>query len=83
MAYAIEAYEAPGAIALARIYSVAELKMLVEQTCKLRRDPEAVRAEIDKADNEEWIENNLDSVFVFKNPDGEIENFSIGDFFDE
>ena len=53
---------------------------MLEQTAKLRRDPDKVKAEIDAAENEEWIDKNLDAVFVFKNPDGDEENFSIGDF---
>lgn len=54
--------------------------MLLEQTAKLRRDPDKVKAEIDRQENEEWIDKNMDAIFTFKNPDGEEENFSIEDF---
>jgi hypothetical protein len=56
------------------------LQLLLEQTAKLRRDPDKVKAEIDAAENEEWIDKNMEAVFVFKNDSGEEESFRIDDF---
>lgn len=64
---------------LAESLSFAELQSLVEQTCKLRRDPEQIKGEIIAAEKEDWIEKNQDAVFVFKGAEGE-ESFSISDF---
>lgn len=64
---------------LAESLSFAELQLLVEQTCKLRRDPEQVKAEIIAAEKEEWIDKNRDAIFIFEGTDGD-ESFSVSDF---
>lgn len=79
MAQLLEAYES-NAIPLAKMYSFAELNLLLNQTAKLRRDPEAVKAEVDRAKSEEWIDDNRDARFTFTDPEGNEEFFSLGEF---
>lgn len=76
----VEAYEAPGAIALAEIFDYDYLQALLEQTARLRRDPTQVKAEIDKIEHQEWCEKNRDAVFVLTDEDGQQEAFSIEEF---
>jgi hypothetical protein len=76
MAWAIEAYEAQGAIALAQQFSYSDLHLLLEQTSKLRRDPEEHRKAVDKAETEQWLIDNQSTQFVSE--DGDI--FSMEEF---
>lgn len=77
MAWAIEAYEASGAIALASEFSFAELQLLIEQTCKLRRDPQEHRKAINLAETEAFLEDNRETIFT--STDGD--SFSMEEFF--
>jgi hypothetical protein len=76
MAWLIEAYEVPGAIAIAQTYSYTDLHLLLEQTAKLRRDPEQHRKAVDKAETEQWLNDNQTTQFVSE--DGQI--FSMDEF---
>jgi hypothetical protein len=77
MAYAIEAYEATGAIALAQIYSISDLQLLIGQTAKLRRDPAEYKKEVDRADTARFLEEEVDTVFTSEDGD----TFSLSQFF--
>lgn len=76
MAIAIEVYGTKGAIALAGIYDYASLGLLIEQTTLHRRDP----AEIEREENERWLEENKDAAFVLTNDDGTQEYISVEEF---
>jgi hypothetical protein len=76
MAMAIEAYEAPGAIAIAQHYPVADLKLLIDMTARLREDPEHRKARVDKELAVEFIDKYKDDTFVAD--DGE--EFNLGEF---
>jgi hypothetical protein len=75
MAIAIEIYHVSGAIALCERYDYASLSLLIDQTALLRRTPE----EIEKAETEEWIEENKDAVFVLVDEDGNEQFISMED----
>lgn len=77
MAWAIEAYQAQGAIALAQIYSFDEMQTLINQTIKLRRDPAEHKAEIDREETERFVDEQKSTLFT--SDDGD--SFSFGEFF--
>ena len=61
-----------GALELARTFSAADFQLLIEQTCKLRRDPAEYRKEVERQDNEQFLADNKSTVFV--SADGEMFN---------
>ena len=78
MAWLIEAYEVPGAIAIAQSYSHTDLHLLLEQTSNLRRDPTEHRKAVDRAETEQWLDDNMATSFV--SADGEV--FNMEEFFE-
>jgi hypothetical protein len=63
MAMTIEAYEG-NAIDLAKIYNPRKLRLLIDQTAKMREDPDKRKERIDKASAIEFIDKFKDDIFV-------------------
>jgi hypothetical protein len=63
MAMAIEAYDR-SAIGLAQIYHPRKLRLLIDQTAKMREDPGSRKERIDKASAIEFIDKFRDDIFV-------------------
>ncbi|WP_310410560.1 hypothetical protein [Chamaesiphon sp. OTE_8_metabat_110] len=61
---AIEAFDAPGAIDLGKIYPPRKLRLLIDQTAKMREDPNARKERLDKASAIEFIDKFKDDIFV-------------------
>jgi len=70
MAMLHEVYGAEGAIAYSKIYSVQELKALLDQTYELRRDPQEREAQARQQKAANWIDKNKDRVLKVPSPDG-------------
>ncbi|HBE30357.1 MAG TPA: hypothetical protein DD990_03150 [Cyanobacteria bacterium UBA11368] len=73
MAMLHEVYGAEGAIAYSEIYSVQDLKALLDQTYELRRDPKERESEERQQKAKQWVEENKNKILRVPTGDG---NFS-------
>ncbi len=64
MAMLIEGYEVSGTIALGQIYPPQKLRLLIDQTAKMREDPHKRKERIDKQSAIKFMATNALDIFV-------------------
>lgn len=76
----IEAYGAPGAIALSDRYSVDFLKSLISQTVEMRKTDEDREAELFEDKQTEFLTKNKHRSVNLTKQNGEVEKISLSQF---
>lgn len=80
MAMLIEAYKVPGAIALSEKYHLNFLSELVQQTARLRQDPEDKEEEIQQDKLQTWLDKNKGRSISVPTKEGKNKKINLANY---